>query len=97
MKRRERIKLVAGLTVTIAGLLVAYFGAPVIARLFASTTPALNTDESMFVDFGYAMQYEMISGRISSSALLVSLVAFVYALSLLAVWFIQSAPAETSE
>ena len=91
MDRQTRIRIVIGAAVTLLGLFVAFIGAPVVAQLFWPNVAAAKDIADIEQTMTQSFRAAKIANRISMSALIVSLAAFVYSLAIVSAWFIKSA------
>ena len=99
MNRRTRIGIVIGIAITLVGVFVAFIGAPLIASFFMPSAPASNGIDdigAMMDAMGTASSVAETSRMISIVALLVALAAFVYTMFVLAMWFVKSAPTQST-
>ena len=100
MNRRARIGIVIGVALTLVGIFIAYVGSPLIASFFMPSAVSPNGIDdigAMMDSMDTASRVAETSRKISIIALLLSLGAFVYTISVLAMWFVKSAPPETPE
>ncbi len=91
MDRQTRIRLVCGLAVTLIGIFVAVIGVPLFASLLWPDISGVSDSDGMIESFTQAAQFARIMRTVSLISLLVSCVAFIYCLVVLARWFIVSA------
>ena len=91
MDRQTRIRLVCGLAVTLIGIFVAVIGVPLFASLLWPDISGVSDSDGMIESFTQAAQFARIMRTVSLIFLLVSCVAFIYCLVVLARWFIVSA------
>ena len=91
MDRQTRIRIVIGAAVTLLGLFFAFIGAPLVAQAFGPNASGANDVDGMMQAMTQTSRAAQIANRISVIALVVSLMAFVYSLAIVAIWFIKFA------
>ena len=89
MDRPKRIRLVTAIGIGIGFLVVAFFGAPLIAWIiWPVNTGDIGDADAMLSSFSQASRTAYIANTVSMISLAIAGLAFLYAIIEVAIWFI---------